>query len=108
MLTEVPVTWDTSLSQGTKTFTPGDKWSNDFDYVGMLEAGSVATLDVGLETLNKLYDSFEDVNYHREAGDLGNAIDWATDEGLDNPRAEQFMKMFNKACLKTLDGIRRK
>jgi hypothetical protein len=61
-----------------------------------------------LKKLNQLYDSFTDVNYHTEAQDLGNAIDWLQDEGPDHPKVKQFLKMFNKACEKTLDGIKRK
>ena len=48
------------------SFQAGDMWSDDFDYVGMLTAGSEATYEMGLEHLQKLYDSFEDVNYHTE------------------------------------------
>lgn len=52
----------------------GNKWSNDFDYEGMLKAGSEVTVDTPLEDLEKLHDSFEDVNYHTESEPLWNAI----------------------------------
>ena len=94
---------------GTKTFQPGDMWSDDFDYVGMLKAGSEATYEMGLENLQKLFDSFEDVNYHSEAQDLGNAIEWMEDPGQDANRAqemvEEFLENFREACAKTLKDI---
>ena len=90
----------------------GDQWSNDFDYVGMLKVGSQATYEMGLENLQKLYDSFEDVNYHTEAQDLGNAIDWMEDPGRDANRAQEmiegFLESFRKACAKTLKDITRR
>lgn len=52
----------------------GQKWSNDFDYNGMLKAGSEVSVDTSLEDLEKLHDSFEDVNYHTESNPLWNAI----------------------------------
>ena len=32
-----------------EVYKPGDMWSNDFDYIGMLKAGSQATYEDGLE-----------------------------------------------------------
>jgi hypothetical protein len=96
----------TGLDLGpSHTFEPGMKWSNDFDYVGMLKYGAQATLDLGLDILNDLFDSFEDVNYHRESQDLGNAIDWLQDaKGIeDEERAQEFMARFRKKCMATLD-----
>ena len=52
----------------------GSKWSNDFDYEGMFKAGSDVTVDTPLADLEKLHDSFEDVNYHTESEPLWNAI----------------------------------
>jgi len=52
----------------------GNKWSKDFDFCGMLKAGSKANIKMGLTKLNKLFDSYEDVNYHTESGPLWNAI----------------------------------
>ncbi len=94
------------------SFQAGDMWSEDFDYVGMLTAGSEATYEMGLEHLQKLYDSFEDVNYHTEKADLGNAIEWMEDPGQDanqaQERIEDFLEMFRAACLKTLKEITRR
>ena len=94
-----------------KKYELGDSWSNDFDYIGMLKVGAQATVDMGLENLQKLYDSFEDVNYHTENQDLGNAIEWMEDPGQDANRAqemvEEFLENFREACMKTLDDITR-
>jgi hypothetical protein len=49
-----------------KPFKPGDMWSDDFDYEGMLEAALKIRLNTPLETMEALYSSFEDVNYHSE------------------------------------------
>jgi len=92
----------------TKTFKPGDMWSNDFDYVGMLKYGAqYGYYELGLDTLKDLFESFTDVNYHREAQDLGNAIDYMEDPGQDANTAmetiEDFLASFRKKCLGTLD-----
>ena len=92
-----------------EAYQPGDMWSDDFDYVGMLKAGSQATYEDGLEYLQKLYDSFEDVNYHRENKFLGYAIEEMENPGEDVNRAmeriEDDLEDFNKACLETLKDI---
>ena len=77
----------------------------------MLKVGAQATYDMGLENLQKLYDSFEDVNYHKENQDLGNAIEWMEDPGRDANRAqemvEEFLENFREACMETLNDITR-
>ena len=107
--TEYEKSTNKSLKEGTKAYELGDTWSNDFDYVGMLKAGSQATYEDGLEYLQKLYDSFEDVNYHRENKHLGYAIEEIENPGPDVNRAmetiEDALEDFNKACLETLKDI---
>ena len=87
----------------------GQGWSDDFDYVGMLKAGSQATYEMGLENLQKLYDSFEDVNYHRENKFLGYAIEEMENPGQDPNQAqeniERDLEDFRNACLETLKDI---
>ena len=78
-----------------KKFKIGDKWSDDFDYAGMLAAGLKVNVNTPIKKLNKLFDSFTDVNYHTAAKDLGNAIDWIEDG--DKKGASKFMDMFHKA-----------
>jgi hypothetical protein len=93
----------------TKTYELGDMWSNDFDYVGMLKVGAQATYEMGLENLQKLYDSFEDVNYHSENKFLGYAIDEIENPGQDANQAmeniEDYLEDFRNACLKTLKDM---
>ena len=92
-----------------EAYKPGDQWSDDFDYVGMLKAGSQATYEMGLEYLQKLYDSFEDVNYHRENSHLGRAIEEMENPGPDVNQAqeniERDLEDFRNACLATLKDI---
>ena len=94
-----------------KKYEVGDMWSNDFDYIGMLKAGSQADYDDGLEYLQDLYASFEDVNYHSENKHLGYAIDEMENPGPDVSRAmeaiEGHLEDFNKACMDTLNDITR-
>jgi hypothetical protein len=93
----------------TKTYELGDMWSNDFDYVGMLKVGAQATYEMGLENLQKLYDSFEDVNYHSENKFLGYAIEEMENPGQDPNQAqeniERDLEDFRNACLETLKDI---
>ena len=59
-----------------KKYQLGDLWSKDFDYDGMLEVAATVKLSWGEEKLQKLYDSFEDVNYHEIGGYLYGTIDF--------------------------------
>jgi|TARA_R100000322_G_scaffold160774_1_gene122451 hypothetical protein len=99
----------------TEAFQPGDMWSNDFDYIGMLKYG--ASLQIPndpnellgmIDTLNLLFDSFEDVNYHRESQDLGNAIEYIEDSrGIEDlEKAQDFLERFKKKCMSTLDVMK--
>ena len=92
-----------------KKYRIGDKWSEDFDYKGMLTKASKLSIprkgpnEGGLKVLQALYDSFEDVNYHSENQHLGTAID-AYKNG-DNEEGAKHLKMFKSAALETLKGI---
>ena len=112
---------EVKINEGTKAFEPGDMWSNDFDYIGMLKYGAQTTIPnldqlninggehLGLaEDLQELFDSFEDVNYHRESQDLGNAIEWLEDAKTpeDITKAQEFLKRFRKKCAATLDVMK--
>ena len=52
----------------------GKKWSDDFDYEGMLKAGLEMDESTELSDMNRLFESMEDVNYHRESDPLWRAI----------------------------------
>ena len=83
-----------------KAFKPGDNWSNDFDYEGMLEFGMKIRLNTPIPTLKALYSSFEDVNYHTENSHLGMAIDAI--EAKDKSEALDHIRNFKKAIKQTL------
>lgn len=102
-----------------EAFTPGDMWSDDFDYVGMVKYGMELEIPEDLsqlvapeyvQMLNDTFESFTDVNYHREAQDLGNAIDYIED-GIKNQdpskkrmeleRGQELLESFKAACAKT-------
>jgi hypothetical protein len=78
-----------------KKFKPGDMWSNDFDYDGMLKYALKVNHKTPLKDLQKLHDSATDVNYHTPFSGLGNAIDWITDDGVNSKEGKDFMKQFH-------------
>ena len=61
--------------KGQKTYQLGDPWSDDFDYAGMLKAALKIRLNTPMKVMQQIYDSFEDVNYHRENRHLHAAMD---------------------------------
>ena len=83
----------------------GDTWSSNFDYDGMLQKGMIANVSWPLQDLEKLYSSFESVNYHREAGYLWTAIQDLKADSKDQPfQAEEGLEDFNNECEKTLQS----
>jgi len=78
-----------------KKFKIGDMWSKDFDYGGMLATGLKVDVNTPIKKLNKLFDSFTDVNYHTAAKGLGDAIDKI--ESGDKKVASKYMDVFHKA-----------
>jgi len=82
---------ESAISEGKK-FKPGDMWSNDFDYEGMLRFASKVNANTPIKTLNALFDSATDVNYHTPFRNLGIAIDWIEDG--DKKGAKDYFKMF--------------
>ena len=83
-----------------KAFKPGDMFSSDFDYEGMLEFGLKIRLNTPIDTLKALYGSFEDVNYHSENSHLGMALDAI--EAKDKSEALDHIRNFKKAIKQTL------
>jgi len=83
-----------------KNFKPGDMFSTDFDYEGMLEFGLKVRLNTPIETLKALFNSFEDVNYHSEGSHLSYAID--SIEERDKVEALDHLRSFKKAIKNTL------
>ena len=81
-----------SLTEAKK-FKPGDKWSSDFDYDGMLKYALKVNEKTPIKMLNKLFDSATDVNYHTPFRNLGIAIDWIEDG--DKEGATDYIKNFH-------------
>ena len=87
------------LSEARK-YKLGDMWSNDFDYEGMLKLGLKADIKMGEQKLRKLFDSFEDVNYHTASTPLWDAL---VELKKDNEsKAKSLLKKFNQLCKKEL------
>ena len=84
-------------------YKPGDMFSTDFDYEGMLKAGLKVRLNTPEETMQAIFDSFEDVNYHREGEHLSYVID-AKIAG-DKEEALKYLKLFRKAIQQTLSEL---
>ena len=92
-----------SLKDEPHSYKPGDMFTTDFDYEGMLKAGLKIRINTPVDTMQKIYDSFEDVNYHRENAHLGDVID-AVKEG-DKSGALDALRRFRKEVKETLSGI---
>ena len=92
-----------SLNDEPNSYKPGDMFTTDFDYEGMLKAGLKVRINTPIETMQAIYDSFEDVNYHRENSHLGDVID-AVEEG-NKKEALNALKKFRKEIKETLSGI---
>ena len=65
-------------------FIPGQKYSSNFDYDGMLDyMKNIDFHNVDVEELEKVHASAEDVNYHSEASGLGWVIDSIKDGEME-------------------------
>ena len=95
---------------GEAVYKLGNKWSSDFDYKGMLQMGATAKLSWGLKKLNQLFDSYEDVNYHKESKALWTAIKALEKNTAFNDRhykeATKAIKQFNLMSAKTAKTIK--
>jgi hypothetical protein len=78
----------------------GSGWTNDFDYDGMLQAGLKTRVDTDIELLKKMVEDYTDVNYHREASHLYDAIE-ALEKG-DAFEAEGRLSDFHAEIEKTM------
>ena len=88
-----------SLTEAKK-FKPGDKWSSDFDYDGMLKYALTVNEKTPIKMLNKLFDSATDVNYHTPFANLGIAIDWIEDG--DKKGSKDYIKNFHNDIKKEM------
>ena len=86
----------------TEAYTPGSGWTKDFEYDDMMAHGLTLTADDSIEDLRKVAEDFTDVNYHREAAHLYDAID-AIEAG-DRGEAKMYINKFRKEIKATLGG----
>jgi len=84
----------------TEGYTPGSGWTADFSYDDMLAHGLKLNADSPIEDLEKVVADFEDVNYHREAAPLFDAID-AIKAG-NRGEAKMYINKFHKELKKTI------
>lgn len=85
--------------EATHVYKLGDKYRSDFDYDGMLE-WAVKMPSVEVADLQKLQDSFTDVNYHEVSGNLYSALQ-AFDAG-NLKKAKNLLFQFRKDAYKEL------
>jgi len=78
----------------------GSGWTRDFDYDGMLKAGLKTGVDTDIELLKKMVEDYTDVNYHREASHLYNAIE-ALEDGATK-EASMFFGDFHAEIKNTI------
>ena len=78
----------------------GSGWTRDFDYDGMLKAGLKIGVDTDIELLKKMVEDYTDVNYHREASHLYNAIE-ALEDGATK-EASMFFGDFHAEIKNTI------
>lgn len=91
------------MTESIRKFKIGQMWSEDFDYVGMLKSGIRVKDTAKVENLRKLFNSFEDVNYHTASSPLWEAINIL--EGNEGNRSEAILKLaeFRELCKKELE-----
>jgi hypothetical protein len=86
------------------TYQPGDMWSSNFDFKGMLKAGAMLNVSSDLDLMKAISDSFEDVNYHRENTHLQDAID--SKEAGDEAGVAEHLALFKNELKKTISQLK--
>lgn len=79
-------------SPNPKQFKPGDKFSEDFDYEGMMDFANKVSLNTPLETLEKLAASMTDVNFHTEAERIYQLIEQKKKKPAPKPKVGDTLK----------------
>ena len=98
-------------TQKKQSYKLGDTLYLNFDYEGMLDCGLLITNNTGVNDLEKLLTSFEDVNYHREANPLYDLIEhkkYQNEYGSNEVTRENIDKslwIFKRECEDTLKNI---
>ena len=92
-----------SMDERPHEYKPGDMFTTDFDYEGMLKAGLKVRVNTPVDVMQKIYDSFEDVNYHRENTHLGDVIEYM--EAGNKEEALESLKKYRRAIKDTMSDI---
>ena len=86
-----------------KKFKPGDMWSSDFDYDGMLDYGRKIDGKTSDKQLDKYADSMEDVNYHTLAKPL---FDYQIATSGDKERIKKYyLRQFKRGLSDQLEEL---
>jgi len=88
----------------TERYQPGDMWSPNFDYKGMLKAAANLSVSSPEELMQNISDSFEDVNYHRENSHLQDAIEAKKEN--DNDAIKFHLVLFKDELKKTIKNLK--
>jgi hypothetical protein len=88
----------------TERYQPGDMWSTNFDYKGMLKAAANLSVSSPEELMQNISDSFEDVNYHRENSHLLDAIEAKKEN--DNDAIKFHLALFKDELKKTIKNLK--
>ena len=80
----------------------GSGWTKDFDYYGMLRAGLAIKDDTSLEVMKDIVEDFTDVNYHREAAHLYDAIEAIEANDGDYDAGEDKIEDFQQEIMMTI------
>jgi hypothetical protein len=88
----------------TERYQPGDMWSPNFDYKGMLKAAANLSVSSPEELMQNISDSFEDVNYHRENSHLQDAIEAKKEN--DNDAIKFHLALFKDELKKTIKNLK--
>ena len=81
----------------------GQKKMENFDYKGMLCVGSKVKITSGMGRLDKLYGSYESVDYDNEASRLSEVIESLVHG--DKTDAKYHLKIFNEMSKNKLDRL---
>ena len=88
----------------TEKYQPGDMWSTNFDYKGMLKSAAGLSVSSPEELMQAISDSFEDVNYHRENSHLQDAIEAKKEN--DNDAIKFHLALFKDELKKTIKNLK--
>jgi len=94
------------LERPKRKYKLGDKYRSDFDYLGLLKAAQKINATWTVEKMEKLFESFEDNNYHSIAKPLWTEISERKANGLNAPRHEGIAKEALSECSRLLPGYK--